>query len=94
MYVNRKREIEEGLGTIGRIKVMAELAKKPNESLTKYSLLKCTGLKRSDLNENLRHLTNINWVKELRAIHLRYQINLDNPVVRVLYGFFKESEYI
>jgi hypothetical protein len=94
MYVNRKREIEEGLGTIGRIKVMAELAKEPNESFTKYSLLKGTGLKRSDLNENLRHLTYINWVKELRAIHPMYQINLDNPIVRLLYDFFKESEYI
>jgi hypothetical protein len=56
-----KREIERGLGTIGRIKIMAELAKKPNESFTKYALLKGTGLKHSDLKENLTHLVAINY---------------------------------
>jgi len=94
MNAERKREIEEGLATIGRIKVMAELAKKPNESLTKYAILKGTGLKRSDVSENLKHLTSINWVKEHKMIHVRYQINLDNPTVKLLYRFFKESEYI
>jgi hypothetical protein len=34
-----KREIKRGLGTIGRIKIVAELVKKPNGSFTKYALL-------------------------------------------------------
>ncbi|MEM2921094.1 MAG: hypothetical protein QXF26_02115 [Candidatus Bathyarchaeia archaeon] len=94
MHTSHKREIEEGLATIGRIKVLAELAKKPNESLSKYALMRGTGLKSRDLNANLKHLLNINWVKERRAIHPRYQINLDNSTVRLFYGFLKESGYI
>jgi biotin synthase-like enzyme len=89
-----KREIDVGLGTIGRIKIMAELAKKPNESFTKYALLKGTGLKRSDLKENLAHLVAINWVKEYKSVYPKYQINLDNPRVQLLSDFLKKSGYI
>jgi len=94
MSVERRREIEEGLATIGRIKVLAELAKKPSESYTKYAILKGTGLKRKDVSENLKHLVRINWVKEHRMVHPRYQINLDDQTVRLLYRFLKDSGYI
>ncbi len=89
-----RRVVEEGLGTIGRIKILAELSKKPDESFTKYAILKGTRLKRSDLKDNLRHLVSINWVKEYRSIYPKYQINLDNPAVQLLRDFFKKSGYI
>jgi hypothetical protein len=89
-----RQEVKEGLGTIGRIKVMAELARKPNEAFTKYALLKSTRLKRRDLKENLQHLIGINWVKEHKTIYPKYQINLENPTVQLLNDFFKKSGYI
>ena len=89
-----KKEINKGIGTIGRIRILAELAKEPNESFTRYALQKSTGLKRNDLKENLKHLLLIKWIKEYSAIYLKYQINLDNSNVKLLYRFFKDSEYI
>lgn len=89
-----RQKIETGLGTIGRIKIMAELAKKPNGSFTKYALLKGTGLKRSDLKENLRQLITIDWIKEYKSIYPAYQINLVNPTVQLLSDFFKKSGYV
>ena len=87
-------EINRGLGTIGRIKIMAELAKQPKNSFTKYLLQKGTGLKRNDLKENLKHLTAINWVKEHKSIYPKYQINLDHQIVQLVHNFFKKSGYI
>ena len=89
-----KKEVNKGIGTIGIIRILAELAKEPNDSFTRYSLQKSTGLKRSDLKENLRHHLQIRWVKEYEAIYPKYQINLDNSNVKALYKFFKEIEYI
>ena len=98
MYVNNiksvRQEIEKGLGTIGRIRILAELATKPNSSFTKYALIKGTGLKRSDLKSNLTVLVSIKWVKEYKAVCPRYQIDVGNPIVQLLYDFFKRSEYI
>ena len=99
MYVSNiksvRQEIEKGLGTIGRIRILAELVTKPNSSFTKYALIKGTGLKRSDLKSNLAVLVSIKWVKEYKAaVYLRYQIDVGNPIVQLLYDFFKRSEYI
>ena len=67
-----KREIADGIGSIGRIRILAELAKKPNETLTKYSIISTKGLKRVDLRTSLDRLVSIGWVKEYKSMYPKY----------------------
>ena len=41
----RRQEISEALGSIGRIRIIAELARKPNNSFSKHALEAATGIK-------------------------------------------------
>ncbi|MEM4168853.1 MAG: hypothetical protein QXY99_02055 [Thermoproteota archaeon] len=88
------KEIEEALGTVGKIRILRDLARNPGKSLSKYALIKSTGLKRSNLNRYLKQLARIGWIKEVTGVYTRYQINLENPKVQHLIDFFKKTEYI
>ena len=89
----RRKEIAEGLGTIGRIKVVASLAKRPNDALTKYALASETGLKRRDLKQNLDRLVAIGWVKEHKSVYPKYQLNLGNERARLFAEFLQKVGY-
>lgn len=89
-----RKEIMEGLGTIGRLRIMAFLAEHPNQSFTKYTLLARTGLKRSDLKKNLAILVSIKRVKEYKSLYPKYEIDLDNKRVELFVRFLRESRYL
>ncbi len=89
-----RREITEALGSVGRFRIIAELAKDPNESFTKYTILKGTGLKRVDVKSNLERLVSIGWVKEYKSIYPKYQINPENKRVQLFVDFLRKSEFL
>jgi hypothetical protein len=89
-----RQEISEALGSIGRIRMLAELARKPGESLSKHNLEAATGIKRKDIKSSLERLMTIGWVREHKSLHPRYQINLENERTRLFVEFLEKSGFL
>ena len=66
-----KEIIEQGLGTLGKIKILKSLAEN-GRMLTIYVLHNKTRLKREDIKRNLNDLMEIGWVKETRMANKMY----------------------
>ena len=93
MDFDSKTIIENGIGTIGKIKIIKALAEE-NKMVTIYVLHKRTGLKREDIKRNLKDLLSIEWVKEKRMANTMYRLNRDNEYVNAVLGFFANVGYI
>jgi RIO-like serine/threonine protein kinase len=93
MDFDSKTIIENGIGTIGKIKIIKALADE-NKMVTIYVLHKRTGLKREDIKRNLKDLISIEWVKEKRMANTMYRLNRDNEYVNAILGFFANVGYI
>jgi len=93
MGFDSKTIIENGIGTIGKIKIIKALAEE-NKLVTIYVLHKRTGLKREDIKRNLKDLLSIEWVKEKRMANTMYRLNRDNEYVNAILGFFANVGYI
>ena len=93
MDFDSKTIIENGIGTIGKIKILKALAEE-NKMVTIYVLHKRTGLKREDIKRNLKDLLSIEWVKEKRMANTMYRLNRDNEYVNAILGFFANVGYI
>jgi RIO-like serine/threonine protein kinase len=93
MDFDSKTIIENGIGTIGKIKIIKALADE-NKMVTIYVLHKRTGLKREDIKRNLKDLISIEWVKEKRMANTMYRLNKDNEYVNSILGFFANVGYI
>lgn len=93
MEFDSKTIIENGIGTIGKIKIIKALADE-NKMVTIYVLHKRTGLKREDIKRNLKDLLSIEWVKEKRMANTMYRLNRDNEYVNAILGFFANVGYI
>jgi RIO-like serine/threonine protein kinase len=93
MDYDSKTIIENGIGTIGKIKIIKALAEE-NKMVTIYVLHKRTGLKREDIKRNLKDLLSIEWVKEKRMANTMYRLNRDNEYVNAILGFFANVGYI
>ena len=85
--------VEEGLGSIGKIKILRALAEE-KKLLTVYGLHKKTHLKREDIKRNLADLVKIEWVIEQKINNSLYSINRENTFVQKLVLFFYEIGYI
>lgn len=90
---NVKDIIEQGLGSIGKIKILRALAEE-KKLLTVYGLHKKTHLKREDIKRNLADLVKIEWVVEQKISNSLYSINRENTYVQKLVLFFYEIGYI
>lgn len=88
-----KEVIEEGLGSIGKIKILRALVEE-NKMATIYLLHKKTGLKRDDIKNNLDDLIRIGWVKQAKYANVMYDLNNDNAYVARLVQFFKDTGYV
>jgi len=86
MDFDSKTIIENGIGTIGKIKIIKALAEE-NKMVTIYVLHKRTGLKREDIKRNLKDLLSIDWVKEKRMANTMYRLNRDNEYVNAILVF-------
>ncbi|HEY7227209.1 MAG TPA: hypothetical protein VH481_03695 [Nitrososphaeraceae archaeon] len=93
MDFDSKTIIENGIGTIGKIKIIKALAEE-NKMVTIYVLHKRTGLKREDIKRNLNDLLSIDWIKEKRMANSMYHLNRDNEYVNGILGFFANVGYI
>jgi Fic family protein len=90
---NVKDIVEEGLGSIGKIKILRALAEE-KKLLTVYGLHKKTHLKREDIKRNLADLVKIEWVVEQKISNSLYSLNRENIYVQKLVLFFYEIGYI
>ena len=88
------REVEKGLGSIGKLKLLRVMLEKPDEVFTKYGLDKLTGLKPVDVRTDLKTLIKFNWVKEYPYNPRTYKINLEKEVVKHLSEFFRKIKYL
>ena len=93
MDYDSKTIIENGIGTIGKIKIIKALAEE-NKMVTIYVLHKRTGLKREDIKRNLKDLRSIDWIKEKKMAKTMYLLNKDNEYVNAIIGFFAHVGYI
>jgi Fe2+ or Zn2+ uptake regulation protein len=86
-------EVEAGLGSAGKIRILRVMLDKPDQVFTKYALERETGLKPVDVRSNLKTLMEIGWVKEHRYDPKTYEVNMENPVVKHLHDFFKRIKH-
>lgn len=93
MDYDSKTIIENGIGTIGKIKIIKALAEE-NKMVTIYVLHKRTGLKREDIKRNLKDLRSIDWITEKKMANTMYLLNKDNEYVNAILGFFAHVGYI
>ena len=85
--------VEEGLGSIGKIKILRALAEE-KKLLTVYGLHKKTHLKREDIKRNLADLVKIEWVVQQKISNSHFSINRESTYVQKLVLFFYEIGYI
>lgn len=91
---NAQRIVEEGLGSVGRLKILRALAQGKATSETKYSLEKVTGLKPIDVRKHLKILIDTGWVREYDYNPPVYTLNKENPKAKSLTEFFKSVDYL
>jgi len=82
--------LEMGFGSGTKFRVLTHLILNSEEALTKYALAKATGLKTSSVENHLRTLLELDWVKEYPFTPKTYQINLENEVVLQILDFFQK----
>ncbi|MDH5688196.1 MAG: hypothetical protein OEZ48_10100 [Candidatus Bathyarchaeota archaeon] len=84
----RWEEIEKGLGSVGRIRMLREMIERSDEFFTKYALERRTGLKPVDVRSNLEVLLELGWVKEYRYDPRTYKVNAESEAIRLIAEFF------
>lgn len=85
--------VEQGLGSLGKIKILRALSEE-KKLVTIYALHKKTHLKREDIKRNLAELVKIEWVIEQKIGNSVYSINRENKYVQKLILFFYDIGYI
>lgn len=93
-YRDAWEEVEQGLGSIGKLKILRVMLEKSNEAFTKYALEKATGLKPVDVRANLKTLVNLGWVKEYPYQPTTYKINLENEIMKHISEFFQNVKHL
>ena len=89
-------ELEEVLGSSGRLRILKYLIKNPtNEPALTVSRLKIlTGLRRGNVEKHLETLVRWGWVEEIPIDGGRkYKLKKENPRLDVLIRFFKDVGY-
>jgi Fe2+ or Zn2+ uptake regulation protein len=89
------REVERGLGSVGKLKILRLLLEKPDQAFTRYAIGQKVSNDPASIRSDLNTLVELNWVNEFKVQHLsKYSINLDKDVVRQLAIFFQELRHI
>lgn len=87
---NRLDEVEAGLGSVGRLRILKKMIEKPKEYFTKYALEQATGVKPVSVRSDLMVLVELDWVREYSNDPKTYKINMENDVVKVIADFFRK----
>jgi predicted ArsR family transcriptional regulator len=85
-------DIETGLGSIGKIKIIRALAQE-GKMATIYLLHKKTGLKREDIKNNLDDLVKIGWVRQAKYASVMYGLGESEQVAKLV-QFFRDVGYV
>jgi predicted transcriptional regulator len=91
--MSSKEIIENGLGSIGKIRIIKALAEE-SKLATVYVLHKKTHLKREDIKNNLDDLVRIGWVTQSKYANVMYGMNRENRYVSQLVKFFNDVGYV
>lgn len=91
--MDSKEEIETGIGSLGKIKIIKALAEE-SKLATIYLLHKKTHLKRDDIKKNVDDLVRIGWVRQNKYANVMYSINPDNRPVGLFIDYLKKIGYI
>ncbi len=87
-------ELELGFGGGSKFRVLLQMLLNPNETFTKYALVKGTGMRTPSVESQLKVLLKLGWVKEYAFTPKTYQINLENKVVQQISEVFEKMKYI
>jgi len=89
-----RKRIEKGLSSKGKLRIIRELAKRPENLLTKYALERKTGLKPVDVRANLKSLVEMGWVIEYRYRITKYQLNRKDEIVKDTVEYMRKVGYL
>ena len=89
-----KKQVERGLSSVGRLRILRILANGENASQTKYGLERLTGLKPVDVRKHLKILLEIGWIKEHDYVPPVYTLNFENSKIESLVVFFQKIGYL
>lgn len=97
-FVASKRkmsELERGIGSIGKLKILRVLITDPYHAFTRYEIGKKVPNDPVSIRNDLNALIQVDWVKRYRIQHLdKYAVNMNNDVVKHLATFFRRTKYI
>lgn len=85
----RWEDIEKGLGSVGRIRMLREMIERSDNYFTRYALERRTGLKPVDVRSNLKVLVELGWVEEYSYDPRTYRVNADSESIRLIAEFFR-----
>ena len=90
-----RRELEQGIGSRGRLRIIAALASRREEALSRYVLEKKTGIRSNFLDSDLKALLEIGWVEEVRESERlrKYRLNLGNETLLKVLEFLWSVGY-
>ena len=91
---NLWRELEEGFGGGSKFRILLHLALHPNETHTKYGLVKATGVRTPSVGDQLKTLLEMGWIKEYPLTPKTYQINMDHEIVKCFLEFLEKIKRI
>ena len=86
--------VEEGLGSVGRLRILRFMASGETPTFTRYALEKLTGLSPMYVRKHLKILIETGWVKELNYGSPVYALNLDDSKVSLLVDYFRKIGYL
>jgi hypothetical protein len=81
------KELELGLGSGAKFRILLSMILNPKTKFTKYLLVKWTGLRTPDVDKQLKLLRELGWIKEDLATPFSdtsYIVDLDNTSVKWL----------
>jgi hypothetical protein len=81
-------ELEAGLGSGPKFRVLLHLALHPEDAFTKYALVKETGLRTPSVTEQLEMLVDLGWARKFESSPVTHQICLNNEVARLIHDLF------
>jgi hypothetical protein len=93
IYPYKRKEIELAIAYKGRLRLLAELLK-ADTPLTKYFLIKKTGLKPLNVNKAIKIFTSLGWLIEIPCNPKKYMLNQECQELNLLKAFLKAVKYI
>jgi hypothetical protein len=88
-----KEQIDIALGSIGRVKVIACLARSPRNWQSAYSIALDTKLDRTQVKKTMQHLVRCGWLEASDPPIRQYRINSSNRLVCAFLEFLRVAQY-